>query len=296
MVSSPHEAMHRIFQQDPGLFARAVRALGIPFADPITSTSLPTDLTENRPVERRVDTLLKIETAKGDFLLAVEAQGKKDPDKPKSWAYYLAHLYAKYKLPPVLLVVCQDRKTAAWASRTVDFGPPQWPAALTLRPLVLGPDEVPVVDDPVQAARDIPLAVLSAVLHGRDPAVSAILKALAAALKGLEAHDPDTATIFVEFTTQGLERKSQAAEIWRDLVAADTSFFTSWLSQEIRAEARAEDVVRLLDRRGLVLSEADRERITSCDDLDALTLWFDRAITAASVAEVFAEDLSDQEQ
>ncbi|GDY63563.1 hypothetical protein SAV14893_029560 [Streptomyces avermitilis] len=73
----------------------------------------------------------------GDFLLAVEAQGKKDLDKPHSWAYYLAHLYAKYKLPPVLLVVCQDRNTAAWAALPVDIGPPEWPA-LTVRPLVLG--------------------------------------------------------------------------------------------------------------------------------------------------------------
>jgi hypothetical protein len=108
MVSSPHEAMHRVFQQDPGVFARAVRALGIPFDDPVSATPLPTDLTENRPLERRVDTLLRMDAADGtSFVLAVEAQGKKDPDKPASWSYYLAHLYAKYRLPPLLVVVCR---------------------------------------------------------------------------------------------------------------------------------------------------------------------------------------------
>ncbi|GDY85240.1 hypothetical protein SAVCW2_44390 [Streptomyces avermitilis] len=239
-----------------------------------------------------------LQTVEGDFLLAVEAQGKKDLDKPHSWAYYLAHLYAKYKLPPVLLVVCQDRNTAAWAALPVDIGPPEWPA-LTVRPLVLGPDNVPMVSAPAEAARDIPLAVLSAMLHGRDRGIDAILKALAAALKGLEVLDPETATIFVELTSQGLD-KTWAAKIWRDLVAVDTSFFTSSLSQEIRAEGeakgRAADILRILDRRGIPVADTDRERITSCDDLDALTLWFDRAITAASIAEVFAEDLSDQEQ
>ncbi len=38
MVSSSHEAMHRIFQEDPGMFARTFRALNIPFSDPVAVT------------------------------------------------------------------------------------------------------------------------------------------------------------------------------------------------------------------------------------------------------------------
>jgi hypothetical protein len=116
MVSSSHEAMHRIFQEDPGIFARTFRALGLTFPDPVTVSLMPTDLTEIRPLERRLDTLLRIDSAwGGSHLLAVEAQGKKDRDKPVSWAYYVAHLYAKYRLPLILLITCQDRATAAWA-------------------------------------------------------------------------------------------------------------------------------------------------------------------------------------
>ncbi|MFF7143374.1 hypothetical protein [Streptomyces nodosus] len=98
---------------------------------------------------------------------------------------------------------------------------------------------------------------------------------------------------YVELTAQGLGEKTRAVEIWRKLVAVDTSFFTSPLSEEIRdegrTEGRASDVLRLLDRRGIPLSEADRERVTSCKDLDTLTRWFDRAITASSAAEVFLD-------
>ncbi|UUU22754.1 hypothetical protein [Streptomyces sp. DSM 40750] len=243
-----------------------------------------------------MDTLLRIETKRGQFLLAVEAQGKKVLDKPRNWAYYLAHLNAKYDMPAVLLVVCDSRNTAAWASEAVDFGPPEWPA-LTLRPLVLGPDNVPVIDDPVKARRDIPLTVLSAVLHRREPGVGAILKVLVDALKGLEARDPETATIFVELTSQGLG-KAPAADTWRDLMT-DLSFFTSPISEELRAEGRtegrtqskAEDILLLLDRRGVPLSAVDRHRITSCTDLDTLNRWFTRAITATSASEVFGDDL-----
>ncbi|MFE9321012.1 hypothetical protein ACIHDR_14305 [Nocardia sp. NPDC052278] len=63
MVSSQHEAMHHLFRQDPGVFARTIRDLGLPFSDPIDVALLPTDLTEIDPLERRVDTLLRIETA-----------------------------------------------------------------------------------------------------------------------------------------------------------------------------------------------------------------------------------------
>ena len=61
MVSSSHEAMHRIFQEDPGVFARTFRALGVELDEPVTATLLLTDLTETRPLERRVDTLLRFD-------------------------------------------------------------------------------------------------------------------------------------------------------------------------------------------------------------------------------------------
>ncbi|SMF16142.1 hypothetical protein [Streptomyces sp. Amel2xC10] len=298
MVSSSHEALHRIFQKDPGLFARAARNLGVAFPPPVSATELSTDLTETQPLERRVDTLLRMDTEDGSFLLAVESQGEPDPRKPASWAYYLSYVYAKYRVPPVLLVVCADRGTAEWAARQVDIGPRQWPA-LTLRPLVLGPDDVPVIDSPDEAARDIPLTVLSAALHRRDPYADAILNALAKALKDLSADDESTAGTYIELMEQGLG-KTPAAEIWRHLMAVDLSFFQSETAQKLRAEgreegreeglveSRAKDILILLAHRGVEVTEADRERIVGCDDLDVLGRWFTRAITATSTAEVLA--------
>ena len=237
-----------------------------------------------------MDTLLRMDTEDGSFLLAVESQGRPAPDKPASWAYYLSYVYAKYRVPPVLLVVCADRGTAAWAARQVDIGPRQWPS-LTLRPLVLGPDDVPVIDSPDEAARDIPLTVLSAALHRRDPGADAILNALAKALKSVSADDEDTATTFIELTEQGLGT-TQAAELWRHLMAVDLSFFQSQTAQQLRAEGRAEgrakDLLLLLGHRGVEVSEQDRERIVGCGDPDVLGLWFRKALTATSTAEIFA--------
>src|SRR5438105_3982261 len=124
--------------------------------------------------------------------------------------------------------LCNDRRTAAWAARPVDFGVPQW-STLTVRPLVLGPHNVPVVTDPDVARDDIPLATLSAITHSKDANAGAILKALAAALKTV---DEDDAMIFAELTERGLG-KTPAAETWRKIMAADLSFFRSETAQKL---------------------------------------------------------------
>ncbi|GGV84280.1 hypothetical protein GCM10015535_28730 [Streptomyces gelaticus] len=183
MVSSPHEAMHRIFQEYTGLFSRVSDVLGVDIPPPTSATALPTDLTEARPVERRVDTLLRIETeVGGPFLLAIEAQGKKDPDKTVNWPYYVTYLHNRYRLPVLLLVVCQDHATAQWAARPISIGLLQW-QTFVLSPLVVGPHNMPVITDVAEARKDLALATLAAITHADNPDVGVILKTLSAALR-----------------------------------------------------------------------------------------------------------------
>ncbi|MEU5660642.1 hypothetical protein ABZ802_34250 [Streptomyces sp. NPDC047737] len=291
MANAPHEAMHRIFQEYPGLFSRVSEVLGLAFPESTRAEVLSNDLTENQPLERRVDTVLRIDTEhQGPFLLAVEAQGRKDPDKHASWAYYFSYLLAKYGLPTTLLVVCQDRATAEWATRPVRLGAPQWPV-LTLHPLVAGPHNIPFITDVAQARKDLPLTALSAITHADNPDVGAILKSLSTALRDT----PETiANPIVELTAQGLGNRP-AAQQWRNLVAVDLSFYTSPLSEEIRAEGeargeakgQAKSLLRMLELRGVGVPHEAREKITACDDTELLDQWFSRAVTATTVEEIF---------
>ncbi|MFE0347279.1 RpnC/YadD family protein [Streptomyces griseoluteus] len=294
MVSSPHEAMHRIFQHDTRLFSRVSKALGFDLPTPDSITILPTDLTESSPVERRVDTLLRLDSAAhGVFLLAIEAQGKKDPAKPASWAYYTAYLWTKYRLPTALMVVVQDRSTAEWAERPVASGPPQIPT-LVLKPLVAGPHNMPVITDPAEARDDLVLAALAAITHADDRDIGAILKALSTALRGVPE---DIADPIIEFTAQGLAKRP-AKHIWRKLVAVDLSFYKSYISEEIRDEGRAEgavrraaeDVLDILEVRGIDIPEAVRERITGCGDPEILRHWHRRAVTAPTAEDVLTDE------
>ncbi|MFJ7064101.1 hypothetical protein [Streptomyces sp. NPDC101115] len=298
MVSSPHEAMHRIFQHDLHLFSRLSSVLGLPLPQPVEITVLPNDLTEASPVERRVDTLLRLDSANdGSLLLAIEAQGKKDPAKPASWAYYTAFLWTKYRLPTALLVVCQDRATAQWAGRPVVSGPPHMPT-LTIQPVVVGPHNMPVITDPAEARADLALTTLSAITHAGDPDIGAILKALSTALRDVPE---DVADPIIELTTQGLEKRP-ALELWRNLVAVDLSFYKSVISEEIRDEGRtqgraqgsADAILIILRQRGLDVSDDARQRITGCDDPEVLRRWVARAVTASSTEEIFADADEDE--
>ncbi|MEU3730238.1 hypothetical protein AB0E81_12605 [Streptomyces sp. NPDC033538] len=302
MVSSSHEAMHRIFQDHPTLFARVSETLGIPFPSPTGITALPNDVTETKPVDRRIDTLLRIDTeSHGPFLLAVEAQKKKDPEKSASWGYYLAYLRSKYRLPPLLLVICQDRATAEWAARTDPIGFCSWPS-LTVRPIVVGPGNMPVISDPAEVLDDIALATLSTIVHGASPDIEGILKTMSTALQ--EAPD-DVRDPVIEFIFQGLD-KLPAADIWRKLVVVDLSFYKSSFFQEVREEVReearaearaegataraAEDVLAVLDTRGVDVPQEARARITDCDDPDVLRAWLRQAAIATSIDDVFGTE------
>lgn len=199
-------------------------------------------------------------------------------------------------------MVCQDKNTASWAANPIRIGLPVHTSMMVF-PLVLGPDNVPSILDPDEAAADLPLAVFSALAHAKDPALPAILDTLAAAV---DIVGDDVAVEWVEFTEVGLDN-TQARAHWRKLMAMRTSRFPGrgTIIEETRikahaegrvegrveghTESRAKDILRLLEVRGIDVPEAARERITTCADLDTLGTWFDRAITAADTDELFRE-------
>ncbi|RKT06183.1 hypothetical protein BX286_4221 [Streptomyces sp. 3211.6] len=292
MVASHHEASHRIFQDRPELLAPVFRILGVPLPAKAAVEVLTADVTEIRPLERRVDSVLRIEPEDGvgGFLLAIEAQGRRDPDKAVSWAYYLSYLKANYACPALLLVICQDDGTARWAAGPFPLGAQGW-NALTLHPLVLGPGNVPVITDVEDAARDLPLATFSAMTHGRGRSAPAILKALAEALGSA---DPESVAYYSELLEIGLGN-TPARETWRDLMprtyfpGRGTLIEETYLEGEAqgRVEERAQLVLRVLDNRGVAVTQEVRERIAACGDLDTLGRWIDLAFAVSDAEGLF---------
>jgi predicted transposase YdaD len=56
-----------------------------------------------------------------------------------------------------------------------------------------------------------------------------------------------------------------------------------------RAEGRAEDVLRILDARGMAVTDEVRQRILTCTDIATLDRWFDRALKASTLSNVLGD-------
>jgi hypothetical protein len=59
--------------------------------------------------------------------------------------------------------------------------------------------------------------------------------------------------------------------------------------REGEARGRAEDVLQILETRGLPVSEPQRQEILRCRDLDRLARWLRRAVLATTADEVVAD-------
>ncbi|MFF7799729.1 RpnC/YadD family protein [Streptomyces olivaceus] len=302
MVTSTHETSHRIFQDHPEVLAPIFEALGLPPPAKADIVPLTPDATEFKPLERRVDTVLRVEPSEGEspFLLAVEAQTRKAPDKGVNWAYYVAYLRAKFDLPVLLVAVCRSRKTARWAAGPFECKVGPWSSQIT-RPFVLGPDSVPEITDETLVAEQPALATFSAIVHSESRGIDAILNLLA---HGMRSFDVATAKYWSEMLEVGLAN-TPARDRWRELEKVVISYFPgrgtvfeeAYYDGEAKGKAagKAEGVLRVLEVRGLAVSDDARTRVSDCTDLDRLDGWLDRAGTVQRAEELF-EGMPDEPQ
>lgn len=150
-------------------------------------------------------------------------------------------------------------------------------------PTVLGPDNVPIINDPADADADPPLTALSALVHHDSPHGAGILKVLDPALATL---DVTSAVKLARHLEAGLG-DTAAGHIWRLLMATKTFEYQTELERKGQAKGEAKLILKLLASRSVAVSEQVRERITACTDVTQLDTWFDRALTAESTDDLF---------
>ncbi|MFC7892852.1 hypothetical protein [Streptomyces sp. NPDC057381] len=203
MVKATHEASHRLFQEHPEALAPVFEALGLPPPLKDDFDELSPDATEIRPLERRVDTVLKFAPDMGEnFVLALESQTSR-----------------------------------------------------------------------------------------RAPTI------LEAVARGLLSFEPDITRYWFELVEVGLE-STPTRENWRKLMQKvvthfpghRTLFEEKYLEGKAEGEARGEarGVLRVLEVRDLVITDAVRERIVTCSDLTVLNDWLDRAGTVERAEDLFS--------
>lgn len=294
MPSGLHEVITELFRHRPALAAEVLeRCLHLDVPEYKEARLAGGDLPKLQPAERRTDAVVMLHREGTAPVLAiiVEVQLREDRRKRRTWPDYLTGLHSRYGCPAMLLVVCPGRATAAWAAGPIAIGHP----GFVLRPLVLGPDLVPVITDVDEAVAGIELAVLSGIAHGTDKAVrNAVFTALAV----FAAQDMDLASLYADVIMAELPkalRKTAEDELRAKTVEYKSDFARSYFSQgeakgkaEGKAEGEAESVLAVLATRGITVTPDQESRIRECTDLDQLGNWLRRAVTAESADQVLA--------
>ena len=281
MASMAHEVLVDLFKNRPSLGAELLSvALGVALPSYTEARLISIDLTQIRPAEYRADVAILL--LAGDapiWVLIVEVQLGIDHQKRYSWPEYTMGSRAKHRCPVGLLVVAPDPDVAAWCAEPIETGI----LGFVLRPPVLGRKTVPVVTNPAEAARRPELGVLSAMAHGESELGEAIAAAVLPAILRLDDervrfYGDLVLNSLTEATRQSLETKMKGYEY-------QTEFAKKYVAQG-RTEKGASDVLTVLRVRGIAVPDSARERILAQKDPEQLERWLEKAIVAASVAEM----------
>ena len=274
-----------LFQNCPELAPALLReALGVTLPDYSTVRVESADLTDIVPAEYRADLVVLLVDGKPVLAIVVEVQLAQDDRKLFTWPVYAVGLRARFECPAVVLIVTTEPAVARWARRPITFGP-----GASLAPWVVGPDNVPLVTDPEQAATDPELAVLSAMAHGHDDVETAVKIALAAMSGAEHVSDRDQYVLYSDLILSAL---SGAARKALQMIPEGYQYQSPLIRESIekgRTLEKALSVIEVFEARDISVSEEQRSRILGCSDLEMLSHWHKRAVTAASVDELFAQ-------
>ncbi|MCK6586095.1 MAG: hypothetical protein L6Q76_00780 [Polyangiaceae bacterium] len=297
MSSLLHEVLVLLFRNRPDLAPELLRRVFSVDLPPFSEVQIASaDLSEAVPREQRADLIVLLVDGKPVLAIILEIQLTRDPEKHTSWPGYLISARARYNCPAYLLVLCTDEAVARWCAKPIELGHP----GFVLRPLVLGPNAVPIVTEPEQAAAMPELSVLSAIAHGKGEHGFAIAVAALAAARGL---DVERATLYDDLVLFWLneaarskleelmerERYEYQSDIVRRHVAQGRVEGRVEGRAEGRAEAKAQDILTVLEARGLPVSQELRKRILECTDLTKLDQWLRRAVVVADSNDLLHE-------
>jgi hypothetical protein len=297
-----HEALIELFHEHPSLAATLLGdVLRIKLPEWRQARLDAAEANDLPHTEYRADAVVTLcDRDRPVLSVVVEVQLRPDPAKRWSWPVYLATLRARLRCPVALLVVCPDTRTAAWCGEPIELNQDGW----VLQPRVAGPNQIPI------AANTPEVAILAGLAHAAGPASHQALDAASAALDTI---DSDLAIRYSEIMLAALP---EAARRYLEAQMSTHTFeFQSDYARRLRAEARAEALAEaraealaearaeariegeakalfdVLAARGWDVPDEVRRRITTCRDPEQLNRWLLRAVNAASLDDIFEQEI-----
>lgn len=282
-----HEELLELLRQDPRIVVEWLERSGLVEIPAFTEIEVrPGEIRELLPTERRADLVILLSDGEPVLVFVVEVQKKRRADKRRTWPVYLTNIRAEYHCPAVLIVFALTPSVIAWAKEPISLGHP----GFELRPIVVGPSDLPRVTDAAEARRAPYRAILSALVHAKDEGAEHEVLAALRAADTLNESDADAWREMLLFAVNSNEVARKALEAIMDLQSfRRVSVWFKEGREEGRMEGRREAarglLMRLLEKRGFVLGPEDHARIAACEDVQALERWCEQAVDAETLGD-----------
>jgi len=284
-----HEALRELFSDyAPELAPLMAEALGLAVS---TISPLATEQTQPTVEQLLPDVVLAIPGHEApEHIIVVEVQLRIDERKWRKWPQYIATAHARYRCAADVLVVAPHSAVAAWARRGRTYG-----RGMALHPCVLGKVALATLDgdevrrDPVRA-----VAATIANLHAPNTARHAL-----ETFEALAQWDGDPRGRLSDMLEAALPQ--HLLQEIEDLMRTDNFEYKSDFARKYYAKGREEGreegavsgqartLLLVLETRELPVDTESRARILSERDPAQLDAWTRRAVTAATVAELFED-------
>jgi hypothetical protein len=291
MPSISHEASIELIRQHPMLAVELLGAVpGIEVPGEPAAVLGSADMSGVTPAQYLADMVVVIAdatTGKPALAVIIEPQSRDDKTKQISWPVYVTTARkANSCRAALLMVICADPAEAAKCRQLIRTGHP----GFDLVPVVIDPYTIPSPPDSSPW-----LVIFSGCIGAIDMENERGCRQVLTAIRETSA---STANIRSLTTIIMAVASAAARQILEDLMATTqfkSDFIDGLIEQGLEqgltrgaAQAKAEDILKVLQARGLLTTSEQREQVTSCTDLGQLGKWFDRALTAPSTADVFA--------
>ncbi|MEO3873671.1 hypothetical protein ABGB18_33085 [Nonomuraea sp. B12E4] len=295
MPTQQHEYLLELVQQRPSLVATLLAEKGVTVPAFQEARLDSCDMSDRMPTEYRADSVVVMIDKKPVSAVVLEVQRKYDSKKHWSWPVYLATLRGRVKCPCILLVFCPSRREAIKCAEPIDIGHPGW----TLHPIVLGPDEVPMVTELDRAIANPELMALSAIVHGAGEDGVKVLQVMHDAQEHLSKEQQSYGDLVLDLLPKDAVDKFKEiviamAKEYKTAGGYRSSFYRELVAEGVAegvakgvAKGEAAAILRFLNKRGIPVPMEAQERILGCTDRETLESWIDRAVTAQSIDELF---------
>ncbi|HVI01601.1 MAG TPA: hypothetical protein VM869_22955 [Enhygromyxa sp.] len=301
MPSPLHQNFVLLFDNHPELTFELARRAGAPlplhyqrfepssaeFEDPVTGTLVRADLAIVGHVNRH--------WRRG---VVLEVQLDTDPDKEWTLALYRGGIRRKHRCPAWVVLFSPDPNVRRSVQEQMFVFEPE------LRPYVITPEMIPIVQDLQAALDNYAWAVLAAAVHNTGP--EAVVGATVA-IRALLRIAPSDHERYIQLVSASVgdevmqqvraqlppDEQIELSEFERrgsTYTRAHREGFAEGLEQGLDQglERGRAAVLGILAARELAIDEHTRERIAACSDLDQLSELLIRAATIATADALFS--------